>query len=53
MFDEFSRRHFAKLAGFRAGMAATPAKSKTVTLSLYLTGNARVASVWGNATSAY
>jgi beta-glucosidase len=57
MFDKFSRRHFAKLAGFSAlGMAATPAKSEE--------GEAKpvperpstsfpTGFVWGTATSAY
>ena len=31
MFGEFSRRHFAKLAGFSAlGMAATPARPRSI-----------------------
>src|SRR5258706_3924040 len=57
MSDKFSRRHFAKLAGFSAlGMAATPAKpqdgeAKPVPdqhSTSFPTGF-----VWGTATSAY
>src|SRR5213079_1336492 len=58
MFDKFSRRHFAKLAGFSAlGMAATPARSEDVEAKQAPDRHAAASFpngfVWGTATSAY
>jgi beta-glucosidase len=58
MFDKFSRRHFAKLAGFSAlGMAATPAKPEDGEAKPAADRNASSSFpsgfVWGTATSAY
>src|SRR5216683_6175812 len=58
MFGKFSRRHFAKLAGFSAlGMAATPTKSGDVETEQAPDRHAAAAFpkdfVWGTATSAY
>jgi beta-glucosidase len=58
MFGKFSRRHFAKLAGFSAlGMAATPAKSEDVEAKQASDRNAPGSFpngfLWGTATSAY
>ena len=55
MFGKFSRRHFAKLAGFSAlGMAASPAKPEDGEAAR---GHARASFpdgfIWGTATSAY
>ena len=57
MFGKFSRRHFAKLAGFRLGMGATPAHSAE-SQSNPASDRRGIASfpdgfVWGTATSAY
>ena len=59
MFGKFSRRHFAKLAGFSAlGMAATPAKSRSTSQAKQAPDRHAPAQfpegfVWGTATSAY
>ena len=58
MFGKFSRRHFAKLAGFSAfGMAATPAKSADSETKPALDRHAPASFpdgfLWGTATSAY
>jgi beta-glucosidase len=58
MFGEFSRRHFAKLAGFSAfGMAATPARSQHNQAKPAPDRHAPAAFpdgfLWGTATSAY
>src|SRR5256885_2320619 len=58
MFGKFSRRHFAKLAGFSAlGMAATPARSEDVEAKQAPDRHAAASFpngfVWGTATSAY
>src|SRR5947207_1631701 len=58
MFDKFSRRHFAKLAGFSAlGMAGTPARSEDVEAKQAPDRHAAASFpsgfVWGTATSAY
>src|SRR5436309_7989781 len=58
MFGKFSRRHFAKLAGFSAlGMAATPAKSEDIEAKPASDRHAPAGFpngfVWGTATSAY
>src|SRR5437660_11981588 len=58
MFDKFSRRHFAKLAGFSAlGMAGTPARSEDVEAKQAPDRHAPApfpsGFVWGTATSAY
>src|SRR3989440_2421953 len=58
MFDKFSRRHFAKLAGFSAlGMTATPARSEDVEAKQAPDRHAAASfpsgCVWGTATSAY
>ena len=58
MLGEFSRRHFAKLAGFSAvGMAAGPAKSESVKAEPAHEAQAAASFpsgfVWGTATSAY
>ena len=58
MFGKFSRRHFARLAGFSAlGMAATPAKSQDVEAKQQPDRQATASFpngfVWGTATSAY
>src|SRR6266516_1277196 len=58
MFDKFSRRHFAKLAGFSAlGMAATPAKSEDSEVKpasdRHTAASFPNGFVWGTATSAY
>jgi beta-glucosidase len=58
MFGKFSRRHFAKLAGFSAlGMAAAPAKSKDVEAEQAPDRHAPASFpdgfLWGTATSAY
>src|SRR5256886_10155262 len=58
MFDKFSRRHFAKLAGFSAlGIAATPARSEDVEAKQAPDRHAAASFpngfVWGTATSAY
>src|ERR1700686_1912950 len=58
MFGKFSRRHFAKLAGFSAlGMAATPAKSEDGETKPVSDRHAAASFpngfVWGTATSAY
>jgi beta-glucosidase len=58
MLGEFSRRHFAKLAGFSAvGMAAGPAKSEEgeaePTREAHAAASFPSGFVWGTATSAY
>ena len=58
MFGNFSRRHFARLAGFSAlGLAATPAKSQDVEAKQQPDRQATASfpngCVWGTATSAY
>src|SRR5438105_6445391 len=58
MFDKFSRRHFAKLAGFSAlGMAGTPARSEDVEAKQAPDRHAAASFpngfLWGTATSAY
>src|SRR4030088_2609256 len=58
MFGKFSRRHFAKLAGFSAlGMAATPAKPEDVKAEQAPDRHAPASFpndfLWGTATSAY
>src|SRR5258708_11886008 len=57
MFGKFSRRHFAKLAGFSAlGIAATPASSGDVAAQQAPDRHAKSfpdGFVWGTATSAY
>jgi beta-glucosidase len=54
MFGKFSRRHFAKLAGFSAlGMAAAPAKSQDNARDRHAPGSFPDGFVWGTATSAY
>src|SRR5437764_10478497 len=58
MFDKFSRRHFAKLAGFAAvGMVVTPARSEYVEAKQAPDRRAPTrfpnGFVWGTATSAY
>src|SRR6266702_847559 len=58
MFGKFSRRHFAKLAGFSAlGMAATPAKSEDVEAKQAPDRHAAASFpngfLWGTATSSY
>src|SRR3954469_21131202 len=61
MFGKFSRRHFAKLAGFSAlGMAATPAKTQTArpeeanqALARHAPASFPEGFVWGTATSSY
>ena len=58
MLGEFSRRHFAKLAGFSAvGMAAGPAKSEEGKAEPAPEAHAAASFpsgfVWGTATSAY
>src|SRR4030088_2798748 len=58
MFGKFSRRHFAKLAGFSAlGMAATPAKPEDVKAEQapdrHATASFPNGFLWGTATSAY
>src|SRR4051812_40433928 len=58
MFDKFSRRHFAKLAGFSAiGMAGVSAKSEESGASSPPDRHAATefpnGFVWGTATSAY
>jgi beta-glucosidase len=55
MFGKFSRRHFAKLAGFSAlGMAAAPAESEdTVTKPAPTPASFPSGFVWGTATSSY
>ena len=61
MFGKFSRRHFAKLAGFSAlGMAATPAKTQPArpeeakqALDRHAPASFPEGFVWGTATSSY
>ena len=58
MFGKFSRRHFAKLAGFSAlGMATTPAKSEESAAKPAADRHAPASFpngfLWGTATSAY
>ena len=58
MFGKFSRRHFAKLAGFSAlGMAATPAKSEDVEAKQapdrHVPASFPSGFIWGTATSAF
>src|SRR5437588_12596564 len=56
MFGKFSRRHFAKLAGFSAlGMATTPAKAEEARQAPDRHAPARFPDgfLWGTATSAY
>ena len=55
MFGKFSRRHFAKLAGFSAlGMAAAPARSEdSPTPERYAPPAFPKGFLWGTATSAY
>src|SRR5947199_10678096 len=52
MLGEFSRRHFAKLAGFSAlAMAASPAKPEQTSHNAL--GSFPKGFIWGTATSAY
>jgi beta-glucosidase len=55
MFGKFSRRHFAKLAGFSAlGMAASPASSEdSETARGHAPASFPDGFIWGTATSAY
>ena len=56
MLGKFSRRHFAKLAGFSAlGMAASPASSEddAQTSARHAPASFPDGFVWGTATSAY
>jgi beta-glucosidase len=56
MFGKFSRRHFAKLAGFSAlGMAASPAKPEdnAANQARQTSGSFPEGFVWGTATSSY
>jgi beta-glucosidase len=54
MFGKFSRRHFAKLAGFSAlGLAASPAKPEDDARGGHAPARFPDGFVWGTATSAY
>jgi beta-glucosidase len=54
MFGKFSRRHFAKLAGFSAlGLAASPAKPEDDARDRRAPGSFPDGFIWGTATSAY
>src|SRR3979411_211993 len=54
MPGKFSRRHFAKLAGFSAlGMAASPAQPEAAARDRPAPGRFPDGFVWGTATSAY
>jgi beta-glucosidase len=54
MLGKFSRRHFAKLAGFSAlGMAASPAKPEDDARDRHAPARFPDGFIWGTATSAY
>jgi beta-glucosidase len=54
MFEKFSRRHFAKLAGFSAlGMAASKAEGDAANQASHAPGSFPDGFIWGTATSAH